>query len=50
MGMSKRVEFFGETFKGVGLGLTIGNINKILICSGTFLCFNFYIEVNLKKK
>ena len=48
--MNKRIEFFGEIFRGIGLGLTVGCESKILICIGTFLCFNFYIEVNLKKK
>ena len=48
--MNKRVEFLVDKFKGIGLGLTIGCENKILICYGTFLCFNFYIEVYLGKK
>ena len=50
MGMNKRIEFFGEIFRGIGLGLTVGCENKILLCVGTFLCFNFYIEVYLGKK
>ena len=48
--MSNRVEFFGDIFKGIGLGITVGCENKILICVVTFLCFNFYIEVYLGKK
>ena len=48
--MNNRVEFFGDIFKGIGLGITVGCENKILICVGTFLCFNFYIEVYLGKK
>ena len=48
--MNKRVEFFVDIFKGIGLGLTFGYEHKMLICMGTFLCFNFYIEVYLGKK
>jgi hypothetical protein len=48
--MNNRVEFFGDTFKGIGLGLTFGYEYKLLVCSATFLCFNFYIEVYLGKK
>ena len=47
--MNNRFEFLVDTFKGIGLGITVGCENKILICVGTFLCFNFYIEVRLKK-
>jgi hypothetical protein len=48
--MNNRVEFFGDIFKGIGLGLTFGYEYKLLVCSATFLCFNFYIEVYLGKK
>jgi len=47
--MSNRFEFLVDTFKGVGLGLTFGYEYKLLVCMGTFLCFNFYIEVYLGK-
>ena len=47
--MNNRVEFFGDIFKGIGLGMTVGYEHKIVIIIGTFLCFNFYVEVDLKK-
>jgi hypothetical protein len=47
--MSSRFGFFVDTFKGIGLGLTFGYEHKILICMGTFLCFNFYCEAYLGK-
>jgi hypothetical protein len=48
--MNNRFEFLVDTFKGIGLGLTFGYEYKLLVCSATFLCFNFYIEVYLGKK
>jgi hypothetical protein len=48
--MNKRVEFWGDIFKGIGLGLNFGYYDNIIIIMGTFLCFSFNIEVNLKKK
>ena len=45
----RRFEFFVDAFKGVGFGLTFGVHDNHLIGMGTFLCFNFYIEVRLKK-
>ena len=48
--MNNRVEFFGDIFKGIGLGITVGYEHKIVIIIGTFLCFNFYVEVYLGKK
>ena len=48
--MKNRVEFWGDIFKGVGLGLNFAYYDKIIIIMGTLLCFNFNIEVNLKKK
>jgi len=48
--MNNRVEFFGDIFKGIGLGITVGYEHKVVIIMGTFLCFNFYIEVDLEKK
>ena len=47
--MNKRVEFFGDIFKGIGLGITVAYEYKVLIIMGTFLCFNFYVEVDLEK-
>ena len=47
--MNNRFEFIMGTFKGIGLGLTFGYEHKILVCMGTFLCFNFYFEVYLGK-
>jgi hypothetical protein len=46
----KRVNFIGNFFTGVGLGLTFAYESKLLICFGTFLCFHFYIEIYLGKK
>jgi hypothetical protein len=45
----RRFEFFVDAFKGVGFGLIFGVHDNHLIGMGTFLCFNFYIEVRLKK-
>jgi hypothetical protein len=47
--MGDRFGFFIDTFIGIGFGLTFGVYDKYLIGMGTFLCFNFYVEVNLKK-
>lgn len=47
--MSDRFEFFVNTFKGIGFGLTFGIYDKHLLSMGTFLCFNFYMEVKIKK-
>ena len=48
--MSDRFGFFVDTFKGIGFGLTFGVYDNYLMGLGTFLCFNFYIEVDLEKK
>lgn len=47
--MRDRVEFFLETFKGIGFGTTISINEKFFIYTLTFLCFNFYFEYNMKK-
>jgi hypothetical protein len=46
---NRRIEFFMDVFAGVGFGLTFGIHDKHLIGMGTFMCLNFYIEINLKK-
>ena len=47
--MSNRFGFFVDTFKGIGFGLTFGVYGRYLIGMGTFLCFNFYMEIRLRK-
>ena len=47
--MNDRFGFFVYTFKGIGLGLTFGVYDNYLMGMGTFLCFNFYIEVRIGK-
>jgi hypothetical protein len=47
--MSNRFGFFVDTFKGIGFGLTFGVYSGYLIGMGTFLCFNFYMEIKLRK-
>ena len=47
--MSNRFGFFVDTFKGIGFGLTFGVYDNYLMGMGTFLCFNFYIEVRIGK-
>lgn len=45
----KRIDFFVDVFKGLGLGGTFGFYNKHFYFVGTFLCFNLYFELNLGK-
>lgn len=47
--MNGRIQFFIDTFRGIGFGLTFGIYDKHLIGMGTFLCFNIYLEIKLKK-
>jgi hypothetical protein len=47
--MSDRFGFFVDTFKGIGLGFTFGVYDNYLMGMGTFLCFNFYMEIRLYK-
>ena len=47
--MSDRFGFFVDTFKGIGFGLTFGVYDNYLMGLGTFLCFNFYMEIRLRK-
>ena len=40
--MAEDNSIFGDIFKGIGLGITVGYEYKLVIIMGTFLCFNFY--------
>lgn len=47
--MSNRFEFFINTFRGIGFALTFGIYDKHLLGMVTFLCFNFHMEIKIKK-
>ena len=47
--MNDRFGFVVDTFKGIGFGLTFGVYDNYLMGMGTFLCFNFYMEIRLYK-
>jgi hypothetical protein len=43
-----RINFIGNFFPGFGLGLTISYEDKCVYVMGVLLCFQFYLDINLK--
>ncbi len=43
-----RINFIGNFFPGIGLGLTLSYEKRCVYIMGAILCFQFYLDINLK--
>jgi hypothetical protein len=46
----KRINFIGNFFPGIGLGLVVSYEKGCIYMMGAILCYQFYIDLNLVRK